>query len=86
MVTSYWEMTASFLNSGVLDKELFYKSGNELLFVWLRLSTLVPALRERFHDATASGEMETAANEMIAWKKSRSAEGFEFFSKRVRGQ
>jgi hypothetical protein len=85
MVTSYWEMVASFLNSGALDKELFYKSGNELLFVWLRLSALVPALRERFHDTTVSGEMEAAANEMIAWKKSRSAEGFEMFSKRVRG-
>ena len=33
MVTTYWEMVASFLTSGVLNAELFYQSGRELLFV-----------------------------------------------------
>jgi hypothetical protein len=49
-VASYWEMVSSFLNSGVLDNELFYKSGSELLFVWLRLSAPLQAMRERFKD------------------------------------
>src|SRR3977135_2799931 len=34
MVATYWEMVASFLTSGVLNAELFYQSGRELLFVW----------------------------------------------------
>src|ERR1041385_8280829 len=34
MVTSYWEMVGSFLTSGVLNNELFYQSGRELLFAW----------------------------------------------------
>lgn len=85
MVVSYWEMVASFLNSEVLDRELFYKSGNELLFVYLRLSDLIPALRARNEDPTLYGELESAALAMIEWKKSRTPEGFAAFSKRVKG-
>jgi hypothetical protein len=84
-VVSYWEMVASFLNSGALDRELFYKSGNEMLFIWLRLSTVLPALRERFQDATANADLEEAATSMISWKKTRSAGGYEAFRKRVQG-
>jgi hypothetical protein len=36
MVTTYWEMVASFITSGVLHQELFLQSGQELLFVWER--------------------------------------------------
>ena len=34
MVVTYWEMTASFITSGVLNQNLFFQSGRELLFVW----------------------------------------------------
>lgn len=85
MVITYWDMVASFLNSEVLDRELFYKSGNEMVFVYLRLVDLIPAIRERFQDPTVYGELEQAAEAMIEWKKSRCAEGFAVFSKRVRG-
>ena len=37
MVTSYWEMVASFITSGVLNPELFYQSGRELLFCYARV-------------------------------------------------
>ena len=43
MVTTYWEMVASFLTSGVLNAELFYQSGRELLFVWERVRDIVPS-------------------------------------------
>jgi hypothetical protein len=85
MVLTYWEMVGSFLNSEVLDRELFYKSGNELLFVYLRVVGLIPSLRERVQDPTAYCELEQAAEAMIEWRKSRSAEGFAMWSKRVRG-
>src|SRR5713226_9901424 len=48
MVTTYWEMVASFLTSGVLNAELFYQSGRELLFVWERVRDVVPALRDQY--------------------------------------
>jgi hypothetical protein len=86
MIGSYWEMVASFLNSEVLDRELFYKSGNELLFVYLRIAHLIPAMRERYKDPTIHLELEQAAEAMILWKKSRAPEGFALFSKIVRGE
>lgn len=85
MVTTYWEMVSSFLNSGVLDNELFYKSGYELLFVYLRLSHLIPQVRERYGDPTIYAELEQAGEAMSEWKKSKSPEGFAAFSKRVKG-
>ena len=44
MVTTYWEMVASFY-SGVLNAELFYQSGREMLFVWERVRDIVPTPR-----------------------------------------
>ena len=37
MVISYWDMVASFIVTGVLNKELFFQSGRELLVVFERL-------------------------------------------------
>ena len=86
MVGSYWEMTASFLNSNVLDAQLFYKSGGELLFVYLKLSGMIPELRERYKDPTLYGELEQAAERMIEWKKDNAPEAFAFWSKMIRGE
>jgi len=46
MVLSYWEMVSSFVTGGVLNQELFFQSGMELLFVWVRVRDLVPLMRE----------------------------------------
>ena len=46
MVTSYWEMVASFINTGVLNADLFYQSGRELLFTYARARFMLPELRE----------------------------------------
>src|SRR5689334_11559267 len=43
MVTSYWEMAASFVVCGVLNQELFFQSNQELLLVWTRVRGIVPA-------------------------------------------
>src|SRR3954466_15895852 len=51
MVVTYWEMVASFLTSGVLNNELFYQSGRELLLVWERVRDIVPAMREKLGHA-----------------------------------
>src|ERR1700730_17104079 len=44
-VTTYHEMVASFITSGVLNPELFYQSGRELLVVWERLRKVLPEIR-----------------------------------------
>ena len=54
MVTTYWEMVASFLTSGVLNAELFYQSGRELLFVWERVRDIAAGVREKYQATRAS--------------------------------
>jgi hypothetical protein len=48
MVTSYWDMAASFVVQGVLNPELFVESGGELLFVWAKLEDFMPQFRQGF--------------------------------------
>ena len=85
MVVTYWEMVASFLTSGVLDKELFYQSGRELLLVWGRLCEIVPELREQHHDSHYYGNLEVAAKEYIEYIERRTPGAYEAFLKRVKG-
>jgi hypothetical protein len=83
MVASYWDMAASFVNSGVLNPELFFKSGNEIVFVYLRLSRVLEAIREQYQDPSYFAEGEQVALAMIEWKKSHAPGWYEAFSKRV---
>jgi|SRR5262245_19805543 len=48
MVTSYWDMAASFIVQGVLNPELFVESGGEMLFVWAKIEEFIPHLRQGF--------------------------------------
>src|ERR1044072_1880294 len=48
MVSSYWDMAASFVTAGVLNKELFFQSNGEMLFVWERMRKFVPDFRAAF--------------------------------------
>src|SRR5215472_13435444 len=50
MVTSYWDMTASFIVQGVLNPALFVESGGEMLFVWAKLEEFIPQLRQGFSE------------------------------------
>jgi len=52
MVTSYWEMAASFVVRGVLNLDLFLDSGGELVFVWARLAHLIPEIRSELGTPT----------------------------------
>ena len=84
MVTSYWDMAASFVTSGVLNQELFAHNGGELLFVWEKIRDLVPEMRKAFNMPNYLGHMETVANTMIANMKRANPEAYEAFSARVR--
>jgi len=46
MVTTYWEMAASFVARGILNADLFLDSGGEMIFVWTKLADFVPQLRQ----------------------------------------
>jgi hypothetical protein len=46
MVTSYWDMAASFVVRGVLNADLFLDSATEMVMVWAKLEPLAPKIRE----------------------------------------
>ena len=45
MVTTYWEMAASFVARGVLNADLFLDSGGEMLVMWTKLEPFVAQIR-----------------------------------------
>src|SRR5204862_6313512 len=71
MFTTYWEMVASFITSGVLNEELFFQSGRELLFCWERVRDLVPIFREQYRNPLELKNRETAANAYTDWSNKR---------------
>ncbi len=83
MVMSYWEMVASFVTSGVLNQELFFESGGELLFVWVRVKDLLPSLREANKSPAFFQNMETVANAYIQWMNARGPESYAAFAGRI---
>ena len=84
MVLSYWDMVAGFITSGVLNEELFFQSGGELLFVWERVKDLVPQMREAFKMPTAYKNLETVGNRFIDHMKRQGPGAYEAFSARIR--
>jgi hypothetical protein len=85
MVTTYWEMVSSFLINGVLNAELFYQSGRELLFVWERVRDIVPAVREAYQHPRELKNLEDAATAYIAWWTAHAPGAYDAFTRRVRG-
>jgi len=84
-VTSYWEMVASFMTQGVLNRELFFQSGLELLLCWSRLRHIAPTWREIQQNPRAWRNMEAVANEMVEWFNRENPAAFEAFVKRTGG-
>ena len=85
MVISYWEMVASFITSEVLDQELFFQSGRELLFVWERFDGLLPDLRKMAKDPALFRNLEKVALSYIQWMNANSPDSYPAFSARVKG-
>lgn len=49
MVTTYWDMAASFVVRGILDAELFLESAGEMLVVFAKLEPLLPEIRKNLN-------------------------------------
>lgn len=45
MIFGYWEMAASFIVHGVLDADLFFESGGEMVFMWAKIEPFIAELR-----------------------------------------
>jgi hypothetical protein len=58
MVTSYWEMAASFVTSGAIDPAMFEASAGEHMLVFGKLEGILPQLRETMGNPTAMKNLE----------------------------
>jgi hypothetical protein len=85
MVTTYWELVASFVTSGILHDELLFQSGRELLFVWERVRDVIPDLRKAFASPIELQNLETVSAAYIQWWNQRAPGAYDAFTKRVRG-
>lgn len=85
MVTSYWELVSSFMTSGILNKELFFQSGRELLVVWERLRVVLPGIREQYKDPSYMGNLERVALDFAAHMQAQHPEAYQAFVKRITG-
>lgn len=83
MVVSYWDMAAGFVNSGAVNADLFFRSNNEMLLVWIRVSELIPELRQLRNNPLAYGDLEQAAAAMAKWLNDRAPGSYEGFRKMV---
>jgi hypothetical protein len=84
MVTSYWELVASFIASGVLNEELFFQSGRELLLCWTRIRELAPHVRTQNKNPIEWKNLETVANAYIQWWNANGPGAYEAFCERIK--
>ena len=85
MFTTYWEMVASFITSGVLHEELFFQSGRELLLCWERVRDVVPHIRTQLKNPIEWKNLELVATAYIKWWNATAPGAYDAFSKRIRG-
>lgn len=83
MVVTYWDMVASFVTSGVLDRDLFFQSGRELLLVWERMRAVLPEIRAHYKDPYYLAHLEAVGNEYAGYFQGRSADGYAAFVERI---
>jgi hypothetical protein len=84
MVVSYWDMAASFVTAGVLNQDLFFQSGGELLFVWERLRGIVEAFRQMAKNPQAWANLETVGNAYIKHIEARGPEAYAAYQAMIR--
>ncbi len=83
MVTSYWEMAASFVVSGVLNQDLFFQSNQELLLVWTRVRGIAQEMRSAFKNPNYWKNLEAAGNAFIEHWNRTAPEAYAAFQERI---
>jgi hypothetical protein len=83
-VTSYWEMAASFVNTGVLNPDLFFANCREMLLCCVRVKPFLAEMRKAFGDSSYLANLEKAGDAHAGWLvKNGGAEAYAGFVKRV---
>ena len=85
MVISYWDMVASFVVTGVLNQDLFFQSGRELLLVFERVRPVLAGIREGYKDPSYMANLERDGLDYAAHMKTKNPEAYDAFVKRITG-
>jgi len=85
MVTTYWDMAASFVTSGAVNKDLFLQSAGEMLFVWEKTKATIADSRQAMGNPKFLSNLETVAQALIDNMNSASPTAYETFAARVKG-
>lgn len=79
MVTTYWEMAASFVVTGVLNAEAFYRGNNlELLLVWEKVKRMMPEMRK--YSPLSLKQVEEVAEGYVKFLKDFAPGHYEIFA------
>jgi hypothetical protein len=83
-VVSYWDMAGSFVNSGVLNADLFFMNTREVLLTWERVKPLVAEMRVTFKDPSYLGNLEKAGIACAEYiVRTSGEEAYQGFVKRI---
>jgi len=85
MVSSYWDMAASFVTAGVLNPELFFANNREMLLVATRMRPVLSEIRAAYKDPSFLLNLETVAQQYSDYLNKVSPGTFDAFVARVGG-
>lgn len=86
MVATYWEMVGSFITAGVLNEELFFQTGMELLACWERIKGFLPEFRAMAKNPLIGRNLEEVAGRYIKWLEKNAPEAYPAFSAMIQSQ
>ena len=84
-VSTYWDMAASFVTSGVLNPELFFTNSREMLLVAIRLRPVLAEIRAAYKDPTFLLNLETVAQQYSDYLNRVSPGTLDAFTARIGG-
>ncbi|MDQ3818058.1 MAG: hypothetical protein M3362_10230 [Acidobacteriota bacterium] len=58
MVTTYWEMAASFVNNGAIDEQMFNDANGEHIVVFAKIEPFLAEMRTTFNSPNAGVHLE----------------------------
>ena len=64
MVTSYWNMAASFVNQGAIDEEMFNEANGEHIIVFSKIQPFLQELREGMNNPNFLSNLENLVMRM----------------------
>jgi len=75
--SSYFEMVASFVTSGILNKELYFQSGGELALTYIRMKPVLKGMRKMYANPDLFRNLEKVGEDYLAFFAAKSPEALD---------